>query len=317
MAVLATCLFGGCVTESRVGVGGASAEPAAAPTARASVDPVATVEASATVLSPKAEAPERTVEESGGFKLAQLSSAECTADGPADWLMQATDKSDRADIISPDGSMYAGYGIQAVNTTLQGYASAYPPPLDDPGLYSEDTATVAEAYSRIVVSAMGGAPDLAATQIVEATPGYLLMAAAGSTHSGVAFFRANGYPGDGMSYSYVLPMYFAFATTDRWDREGALVARVAASIRCRTQFQPPDDYPIVEGNPTGGNDDPNGDDAGYNPQLGTEAVNDPNTGENYIVDPSVNWSETGPDGAGYYVQKGVDDYQKLVPGRVD
>jgi hypothetical protein len=32
------------------------------------------------------------------------------------------------------------------------------------------------------------------------------------------------------------------------------------------------------------------------------------------ADGPVNWSETGPDGAGYYVPKG-NGFQKLVPGR--
>jgi hypothetical protein len=112
-------------------------------------------------------------------------------------------------------------------------------------------------------------------------------------------------------------MYFAFTTVDRWRDRGLLVARIAASIRCTTQFQPRDDYPVVEAAPAGAATDDNADEPGYNPQLGTEPVNDPTTGENYLVDPSLNWSETGPDGAGYYVQKGVGDWQKLEPGRID
>jgi hypothetical protein len=262
--------------------------------------------------------PVRTVEESGGLKLASISRASCTVEGPADWAMQAPDRSDRADVFSPDGSMYAGYGIQAVNTALYDFAYAYDPPMNDPNLYSNDPATVAAAYGQIVVGALGGAPDLAyAGDPIEPTPGYLLMPLVGSTHQGVIFYRTSGFPGDGVNYSYALPMYFAFTTSDQWEQLGPLVARVAASIRCRTQFQPPDDYPVMEVAAAGEAGDENGDDAGYNPQLGTEQVNDPTTGENYLVDPSVNWSETGPDGPGYYVQKGMNDYQRLEPGRVD
>lgn len=264
-----------------------------------------------------AVAPERTVEASGGFRLAALSSASCTAEGPDDWAMTAPDRSDRADVISPDGSMYASYGIQAINTALQGFASEYQAPLNDPELYSEDPATVAAAYGRIIVSGIGGSSDLVVEEVYQPSADYLLLAVAGSTHRGAIFFHARGYPGDGFNYSYALPMYFAFTTLDRWDAQGLLTARVAASIRCSTQFQPPDDYFTVEAADTPTGDDANGDDAGYNPQLGTEPVNDPTTGENYLVDPSVNWSETGPDGAGYYVQKGGGDYQKLEPGRAD
>jgi hypothetical protein len=264
-----------------------------------------------------ADAPSVTVEESGGFRLTTLSSAACTADGPGDWLMTAPDKSDRADLLSPDGSLYAGYGIQAINTALQAFAGEYPPPMNDPALYSDDPSTVAAAYGRVIVGGIGGSPDLAVDELYQPTSDYLLMTVVGSTHRGVIFFRAAGFPGDGYNYSYALPMYFAFTTSDRWDREGLLVARVAASIRCSTQLQPPDDYPIVDAHDDGAAD-ANGDDAGYNPQLGTEEAHDPTTGENYLVDPSVNWSETGPDGPGYYVPKsGGNDYQRLDPGRSD
>lgn len=263
-------------------------------------------------------APDRTVEESGGFRLVPLLSADCSAEGPADWSITAPDKSGRADLLSADGALYAGYGIQAINTTLQGFAAAYPVPMNDPDLYSGDPGTVAAAYGRIVVGGIGGSSDLAIEELYQPTPDYLLMTVAGSTHRGAIFFRAGGFPGDGYNYAYALPMYFAFTTADRWDREGMLVARVAASIRCSTQLQPPDDYPIVEARDAGEPTDANGDDAGYNPQLGTESAHDPTTGENYLVDPSVNWSANGPDGPGYYVRKsGGNDYQKLDPGRSD
>jgi hypothetical protein len=262
-------------------------------------------------------APERTVEATGGFRLTTLSSAACTAEAPPEWTMTAPDRSDRADLLSPDGSMYAGYGILAVNTTLQGYAAAYPPPMNDPDLYSVDPTSVAQAYGRIVVGEIGGTSDLTTQDLVQPLPGYLLTVVGGSTHAAAIFFHETGYPGDGVNYNYALPMYFAFTTLDRWENHGALVARIAASIRCTTQFQPPDDHPVIGADKAGAAGDENGGEAGYNPQLGTEPVNDPTTGENYLVDPSVNWSETGPDGPGYYVFKGGNDYQKLEPGRVD
>jgi hypothetical protein len=265
----------------------------------------------------RAEPPDRTVEESGGFRLTTLSSASCTAEAPDDWWMQAPDRSDRADLFSPDGSMYAGYGILPVNTALQGYAYAYPPPMDDPDLYSDDPSIVAQGFGQIIVGEIGGTSDLATQDIVQPVPGYLLAVVGGSTHAGAIIFHETGYPGDGVNFSYALPMYFAFTTLDRWEAQGALVARVAASIRCATQFQPPNDYPVVGADDGGAAGDANGDDDGYNPQLGTEPVSDSTTGDIYLVDPSVNWSETGPDGPGYYVQKGGGDYQRLQPGRID
>ena len=311
---LALLSLAGVLALAGCGSSGSSHAPPSTPSSH--VAPASDSRADA-IDAPQPVVPERTVDDGGAFRVAPLSSAACIADAPADWMMTAPDRSDRADLISPDGSMYAGYGILAINTTLQAYAGAYPPPMNDPDLYSIDPATVAGAYGRIVVSEIGGSGDLITEETVQPLPGYLLSVVGGSTHAGAILFHETGYPGDGLNYSYALPMYFAFTTLDRWERHGARVARVAASIRCSTQFQPPDDYPVVEASEAGVAGDENGDDAGYNPQLGTEPVNDPSTGDNYLVDPSVEWSETGPDGPGYYVAKGGGDYQKLEPGRLD
>ena len=90
-----------------------------------------------------------------------------------------------------------------------------------------------------------------------------------------------------------------------------------AARKSPSQFQPPSHYFTVKAGSGGASvADANGDDAGYNPQLGTEYVTNPETGQNYLVDPSVSWSDTGPDGAGYYAQNG-NDWVKLQPGRTD
>lgn len=318
--IVTVLLLAGCTAAPLSSPDASSPDEAAIPTREstrpATPEPIAT-EVPSAPSTPTATIPDRTVEESGGFRLARLTSASCTAEAPADWFMTAPDNSDRADVLSPDGTRYAGYGIQAVNTTLQGFAPAYQPPLDDPELYSKDTATTAAAFGRIIVAGIGGAGDLVVEEAFQISDEYLLLSVVGSTHRGGIFFRANGFPGDGYNYTYALPMYFAFTTLDQWDGQGLLTARVAASIRCSTQFQPPDDYFTVEAGDTGAGSDPNGADDGYNPQLGTEYASDPNTGENYLVDPSVNWSDSGPDGPGYYVPKGGGDYQRLQPGRID
>lgn len=289
----------------------ASPEPAAGGSETPATAPPAVIE------PPVAAVPERTVAGGGAFRLVPSSRNACTADAPEGWTMLASERSDSADLVDPAGTMYAGYGIQAVNTSLAEFAGYYDPPLNDPELYSPDPGTVALAYSRIIVSNLGGSRDLVPTE--EGFVGdYRLVLVESPTHRGAIFHRAEGFPGDGVNYAYALPMYFAFSVSDRWNDDGALIARVAASIRCRTQFQPPDDYFTVEArDDAGGAVDANGDDAGYNPQLGTEYVTDPATGENYLVSPSESWSETGPDGPGYYVPRGGGDYQKLEPGRTD
>ena len=57
------------------------------------------------------------------------------------------------------------------------------------------------------------------------------------------------------------------------------------------------------------------DDYGYNVQLGTEYCHNPRTGENFRVSRS-NWSDTGPDGPGYYGMAG-NERIKMAAGRSD
>lgn len=260
--------------------------------------------------------PTRTVAESGGLLLSSRSSGSCTADVPDGWLMLAGPASDTLDLLDPSGAMYAGYGIKAVNTLLADAAVLYEPPLNDPDLYSREPATVAAAYARLVLGSLGAAPDVQVLGRPEPVGGYALFLADGTSHSGAVLFHARGLPGSGTDDDYVLPMYLAFTTADRWERDGALVARIAASIRCATVFQPSDGE-VAFGLPGQEGEAGTPEDAGYDPWLGTEYVTDPLTGDNYLVSPSGQWSETGPDGPGYYAAKAAGDYQKLEPGRTD
>lgn len=283
------------------------------------VSPTVSVSASAS-QAPTVTTPDRTVLAAGGFKLTSKTSYSCSAQAPDDWSLMSTAQSNTADLYAPDKTMYAGYVIQGINTAAAGYMSYYSAPLNDADLYSSDPATVALAYGRIIVGSLGGTSDLTYTAETNETLGdYLLRSVASSTHKGVIFYHAAGFPGDGYTYSYIEPMYFAFTTGALWPSEGLLVAQIAGSIKCSTQFQPRDQYVVTaRTSKSGDRSDSNGADAGYNPQLGTEYVHDPGTGENYLVSPSTNWSNNGPQGGGYYAEKsGGNDYVKLEPGRSD
>jgi hypothetical protein len=260
--------------------------------------------------------PAKTVEATGAFKLVIKTSYSCTANAPADWTIQSTDQSSTADLFSPGKTLYAGYGMQAVNTSLADFASAYGAPLDDPELYSADPATVAKAYGAIIVANLGGSGSLSFTSDYNQALGdYQLRSVRSSSHRGLILYHRTGFPGDGVNYAYALPMYFAFTTSSLWDTQGLLVAEIASSIRCTTQYQPRDQY-VVSAKSSSSSSDGNGAADGYNPQLGTEYVHDSATGENYLVSPSTNWSSDGPSGAGYYKTNG-NDYTLLQPGRSD
>lgn len=267
----------------------------------------------------KSAKPALTIDKTGAFKLEPATPGSCTALLPSGWSTPSVnDASTSFDAFNQDKSMYAGYAHPTVNTNLAGYASLYDPPLDDPDLYSNDPADVALAYSRIVISSMGGDSSASySTETDDQVGDYYLRSVVSSTHKGVVFFHAEGFPGDGMSYTYSVPIYFGLAKADIWKSNGLSLAKVSASINCTAQLVARSSGPDIDS--SSGEEakkDNNGDESGYNPQLGTEYVHDPNTKENYLVDPSRDWSSSGPDGAGYYKQNG-NDYTQLQPGRAD
>ncbi len=264
--------------------------------------------------------PTVTVTEQSAFAITRASAGTCSADRPEGWSnLIAVEGNQGADLASNDKTMYAGYAVKPINTQLAPYAGVQPPPLNDPQLYSEDPAAVTLAHAQLFAAGLGGRGDLAFSgDVNEAIGDYQIRSVSGSTHRGVVFYHRSGFPGDGVSYSYALPMRFALTANDRWEQFGLLVARVAASIQCTaTLIAREPSGPDLGGSDSTSTDDRNGSDAGYNPELGTEEVHDPDTGQNYVVSPSTNWSETGPQGPGYYAGKGGGDYVHLQPGRSD
>ncbi len=107
--------------------------------------------------------------------------------------------------------------------------------------------------------------------------------------------------------------------------DGSTGGAVAASINCRTAFKPPQGgYAEVHAKSaeTGisqrckSGDCADADLAGtYNSELGAGYVHSA-SGTNYLVDPAADFSQTGPDGPGYYRQAG-NKPEKPVPGPVD
>ncbi len=93
---------------------------------------------------------------------------------------------------------------------------------------------------------------------------------------------------------------------DLWASHGAQAVAVALSIRCLRSLQPSPDPGKSRGEDQL--------ESTYNQQLGMEYAHDPATGENYWVNHSTDWLETGPEGPGYYKRSG-NDRRKLVPGR--
>lgn len=258
----------------------------------------------------KASTPQKTVEASGGFKLATKTAGACQGFIPEGWAANASPRSDAVDFISPDRTMYAGYGIFAVNPSLQIYGG------DSVDIYSNDPETSIRKLAGLVIrGTFGDRTSLSFTgEYNEQIGAYHLRSLESGGSKGVVFYRI--FPGDGFNYSYIEAVRFAFTKKHLWNTKGLLVARIASSLSCTTRFVR-NDAPVI-GAKTSKKAKRDGEDRdyGYNPQLGTEYVHDSKTGENYLVSPDTNWSPDGPQGAGYYKPAGTE-FIKLDPGRAD
>ncbi|MDE1970557.1 MAG: hypothetical protein KGI50_03200 [Patescibacteria group bacterium] len=253
-----------------------------------------------------ASVPSKTVEATGAFALTPQRTGACSALLPVGWTGNASPQSDAVDFVSPDRTLYAGYGVLGVNSAMQVY---------DPALYSPDPGTSIQRLASLAAQgALGdGSPMQFTNDYNQQIGSYTLRSVESAGSKGVVFYRI--FPGDGYNTTYIEAARFALVRKSLWPTKGLLVARIAASIQCSTQLVARDNSVISTD--TGGGDtssDTSSDNSdGYNPQLGTEYVHNPDTGENYLVSNTENWASDGPQGAGYYAQSG-NDYVKLAPG---
>lgn len=256
-----------------------------------------------------ASPPQQGFSGSGGLiPVALVSGQYCRALAPAGWTI--TDQSAQGStfsLASADWRMRASYGVVGINS---GAGLIYVRP------QGGDPATQAMAMSQIVA----GEPVQVIGQ--QNMMGAQLFNFRGASEQGFVLYRTYPVPGD--PYSYVLSFRVAAGPTQQ---EESIAGAVASTIDCVTQFHPPANgyaqvQPRSEGQATGtsakcrAGDCDDGDLAGtYNVQLGTGYVHS-ETGENFLVDPSTDYHETGPDGPGYYRQVG-NSYEKLTPGWSD
>lgn len=133
------------------------------------------------------------------------------------------------------------------------------------------------------------------------------------THRGYVLLYTFGVPDPG---GYGVIMRIAVGTASD-PRSVSIAGAVAAATRCTASLHPPPQGPadpVAAADHGAGQAGEDGDNlAGtYNAQLGTGWVHD-GAGNNYNVDVTSDYHETGPDGPGYYKQNG-NDLIKLQPG---
>ena len=238
-------------------------------------------------------------------KMPSLRSGRCMALAPQGWTMVANPQGSTADLRSPDGRMYAGWGMVAINPAMQAYYG---------NLYGPPETSLAFLAGAIVQQTFGDASGVRYTSAPVSIDGYFSRREfASENYRGLVYYRI--YPM--AAGAYVESAYFAIAPAAQWRSVRPVLANIAASIRCSSTLRP--DTGRADGG--GGGKRPRHDGAdglansSYNKELGTEYVHSPTTGENYLVNPATDYVN-GPQGYGAYIKNG-NDYIKLEPERSD
>jgi hypothetical protein len=247
----------------------------------------------------------KTVNERTALKMEAKTIGNCNQMVPAGWLSATNKEGSALDLWDQDKTMYAGWGIFAVNTRM---AFFY-----DKELYNKDPQrSVLRVGSMIVANSFGENAKIVFTdEINEQFNGYQLRSVSAGNYKGVVLYKI--FPGDGFNYTYIEAVRFAITRNDLWEQKGMLVAGVAASIACTTILMPSEAPSLPKRSELKSSSARSKkDDYGYNMQLGTEYCHNPRTGENFRVS-SENWS-TGPAGPGYYGMAG-NERIRMAPGR--
>ena len=241
----------------------------------------------------------------GGVPMAVKQSGHCSAYAPPGWSLQSNPQASAADLVSPDGRAYAGWGGRHVNRAMEQY---YGPMHGDP-----DTASAYMA-DQVLQKVLGDSGGMRYTSAPQSFLGYFTLRRFETARSrGVLFYRA--YPGL-TRQDYTGSTYFAIADKSLGTAGLMVASGVATSIRCQTQLVPQRD-PGATGGRNGRRAGCGGEGSlrGYNKELGHQFAHS-STGENFLLDHATQWQENGPQGAGYYKQNG-NFQEKLELGRSD
>lgn len=220
----------------------------------------------------------------------------CASVGPPGWAVideNPQRSSFGADLASGDRLAFAAYSIFPAG-------SIAPPGSETPSSAVANTLT---AFGTVQVR-FGRHRQLA--------PNIFLLEYVSATNHGVAFYQVIPAGGDG--YMIVMRMAGTGTSPGQWEKRGAEAMAVARSMVCQVPMVPAGpDPPGLNAKTNSGSD--NGEDADtlYNTWLEREYYHNPQNGENYWVSPSENYSQTGPDGPGYYATYG-GNLIKLAPG---
>ncbi len=220
----------------------------------------------------------------------------CSSMGPAGWAVIAENPQRSAfgaDLASSDGMAFAGYSIFPAGTLA-------PPGFETPG------RAVAATLSSF------GTVQVRFSNARQIAPNIYMIEYQSPTNHGVAFYQV--VPAGSGGYMIVMRTAGTGVGGDVWEKRAAEAMAVARSLRCQVPFVPPAaDPPGLNSKPSSNSRESDESDTLYNTWLEREYYHNSETGENYWVSPSENYSQTGPDGPGYYATYG-NSLIKLTPG---
>jgi hypothetical protein len=245
------------------------------------------------------------------FKVEMKQVGSCNQPVPVNWQTSTNKEGSALDLWNTENTMYASYAIFPVNVNMG--------PFYDRELYNKDPQrSVLRVLSMVVTGQFKENNTHYTDEINEKIGDYQLRSFASTNYKGVVIYRI--FPGDGFNFHYIECIRLAITKADLWEEKGELVAGIAIGISCTAQIVQHETPSFPKARSMRSSHDAaktqKGSDYGYNPQLGTEYCHNPRTGENFRVSPSLNWSETGPDGPGYYGMAG-NERIKMSPGRSD
>lgn len=251
----------------------------------------------------------RTVENAGAISMTPKQAGRCNALAPADWqIIGVREQADAIDIVSGDRRSYAGWSIRGVNRQMQAYYG---------DLYADPITS-----SRVLVGAAGQSigdpgPYNYVGQPMQLGGEFVAAELQSNAHKAVIVYKL--YPAQMLPPGgYIISLRIAIAPRSASQMPMTTATGVAVGINCTTMFVAPkggdtprprhDDW--FDRKRRGGETN---DLEGYNVQLGTQYVHSPSTGQNYLVDRNAAWTDTGPDGPGFY-RKAGNSYEKLEAG---
>jgi len=221
----------------------------------------------------------------------------CASLGPAGWSVLDENpqrSSVGADLASGDRLAYAGYLIFPSGS------------MASPGSETPERAVAATLSSFGTIEVRYGAHR-------QVGPNVFLLEYLTATNHGVAFYQVVPAGGDGAMI--VMRLAGTSASPGQWESRGAEAMAVARSLVCQVPYVPPGpDPPGLNAKTDSGSNNGEEADTLYNTWLETEYYHNPKNGENYWVSPtSGDYSQTGPEGPGYYATYG-NSLIKLAPG---